>query len=47
MYFSEKLLLVIKWSLDTNSLILKVNADLACNFEVKKLIVSGTVYVWK
>lgn len=45
MYFSEKLL-VIKWSLDTNSLILKVT-DLACNFEVKKLIVSGTVYVWK
>lgn len=45
MYFSEKLLWVIKWSLDTNSLILKVNADLAYTFGVKKLIVSGTVYV--
>lgn len=45
MYFSEKLLWVIKWSLDIKSLILKLNADLACNFGVKKLIVSGTVYV--
>lgn len=45
MYFLEKLLWIIKWSLDTNSLILKVNADLAYNLGVKKLIVSGTVYV--
>ena len=36
-YFSEKLLWVIKWSLETNSLILKVNADLDYNFGVEKV----------